>query len=480
MDISVEFLPKIYLAVIPKYWYAGIPTNIPESSSIFSLKYDKESEYEAVKDMEANLNTDESIVTPEDIPENERLSLYLGSYNVVGKPGELTLLNPNQIGNKDTDVVAYHYIDGEEGDETSTGVWEKIEDAQVIDGYVWGTLDSFSPIAVFTMKPDTYFVENGQYMGCPTYVANGIPIVVSLNDKNKTIVTDAYGKVTEIPATTMIIGGSYDRDLESTNITIKGNVKIKGIRAGSVRDGAEETPLKVGKITVNIEGLDRTSTGVTGSYGAVRTEAIEINIKDSRLSFCGAGESICNKNDANAQWGQNCSLASKAWIKVSRITLDNSFVDCAYAGANCGYMFGDDVSIVAKNGSSATWFLACGSNGATNKAIAVAKDSEIDYMQTTNRGPVNYSELVVQGSNIKYLFPTGDSTDASVNGTVKKVRMEVDAKSIANLYPGTNGGEVITAEVADEIIDRISISRSAEITYKEDADKILENKIKIM
>ena len=57
----------------------------------------------------------------------------------------------------------------------------------------------------------------------------------SLNDKNKTIVTDAYGKVTEILATTIIVGGSYDRDLESTNITIKGNVKIKGIRAGSVR-----------------------------------------------------------------------------------------------------------------------------------------------------------------------------------------------------------------------------------------------------
>jgi hypothetical protein len=58
--------------------------------------------------------------------------------------------------------------------------------------------------------------------------------------------------------------------------------------------------------------------------------------------------------------------------------------------------------------------------------------------------------------------------------------VDIDAKSIANLYPGTNGGEVITAEVADEIIDRISISRSAEITYKEDADKILEKKIKIM
>ena len=475
MDISVEILPKIYLAVIPKYWYFPIPTDIPESSSTFSLKYDTEAEYDAVKDMEAKLNTEESIVTPEDIPENDTLSLYLGTYNVVATPGELTLLSPQRLGNKDTGAIAFHYISGENEE---TGTWEKIADTQVIDGYVYGTLDSFSPIAVFTVKPDTYFVENGQYMGCPTYVANGIPIVVSLNDKGKTIVTDAYGKVTEIPATTVIVGGSYDRDLESTNITIKGNVKIKGIRAGSIRDGAEETPLRVGKITVNIEDLDRTSSGVTGSYGAVRTEEVEINIKNSRLSFCGAGESICNGHDANAEWGQSCSLASKAWVKKARITLDNSYVNCAYAGCNCGNMYGDDVAIVAKNGSSADWFLACGSNGATNKAAATAIDSTINVMQTTNRGPVKYSELTVKNSTVTYLFPTGDSTDKTVNGTIDKARVEVTNGKV-DLYPGTNGGVVITAEDADKIIDVIKISRTTDLTYKEDADKILKNKIKI-
>ena len=477
MDISVEILPKIYLAVIPKYWYAGIPTDIPASSSTFSLKYDKDSDFDAVKEMEANLNTEESIVTPEDIPENETLSLYLGSYNVNGEPGELTLLNPNKIGNKDVGVIAYHFINGE-NDEVP-GTWEKIEDAQVIDGYAWGTVSSFSPIAVFTVKPDTYYLENAPYMGGPAFIANGIPIVVSLNDKNKTIVTDAYGKVTEIPATTIIIGGSYDRDLESTNITVKGAIKFRGIRAGSVRDGAAETPLRVGKITVNIEDVDRASAGVTGSYGAVKTDEVEINIKNSKLSFCGAGESICNKNDANKDWGQNCSLASKAWVKKSTITLDNSFVECAYAGCNCGYMYGDDVNIIAKNGSSATWYLACGSNGATGKATATAINSEIEYMQTTNRGPVKDSELVVKGSKVNYLFPTGDSTDKSVNGTVLKSRVEVDASSKVDLYPGTNGGKVITAEDAEEIIDSIKISRSADVTYKEDADKILANKIKI-
>jgi len=473
MDISVEILPKIYLAVIPKYWFFPIPDH-PASSSEFSLKYDSEAEYDAVKEMEANLNTEDSIVTPEDIPENDKLSLYLGTYNVTGTPGELTLLSPQKIGNKDTGVVAYHYVSTDE----ETGEWVKIEDAQIIDGYVYGTLESFSPIAVFTVKPDTYFVESGQYMGCPTYVANGIPIVVSVNDKNKTIVTDAYGKVTEIPATTMIVGGSYDRDLESVNITIKGNVKIKGIRAGSIRDGAEETALRVGKITVNIEGLDRTSCGITGSYGAVKTEEVEFNIKDSRLSFCGAGESICNGNDANAEWGQNCSLASKAWVKKAVITLDNSYVNCAYAGCNCGYMYGDDVEIIAKNGSSADWFLACGSNGHTNKAKATAIDSTIDVMQTTNRGPVEESHLVVKNSTVNYLFPTGDSTDKTVNGTINKSRVDVTNGKV-NLYPGTNNGVVITAEDADKIIDVIKISRTTDLAYKEDADTILGKKIVI-
>ena len=64
-------------------------------------------------------------------------------------------------------------------------------------------------------------------------------------------------------------------------------------------------------------------------------------------------------------------------------------------------MYGDDVNIIAKNGSSAKWFLSCGSNGATNKATATAINSEIEYMQTTNRGPVNDSELVVKDSVVK-------------------------------------------------------------------------------
>ena len=477
MDISNEILPKIYLAVIPKYWYDTIPTDIPESSSVFSLTYDTDEELEAVKDMESKLNTEESIVTPEDIPENEALSSYLGTYNVTGEPGELTLLSPKKLGNNDVDAVAYHYLVGDNGE----GTWEKIEDTQVIDGYVWGTVESFSPISVFTVRPDTYYVDNVEYLNCPGYVANGIPIVVTTNESGKTIVTDAYGKVTQITATTTIIGGSYDRDLESTSVTLRGDIKCAKIITGSVRDGAAETPLKVGKVKVNIIDVDRTSMGVTGSYGAVRTDEVEINVVNSKIKFCGGGESICNKNDANKDDKENASLASKAWVKKVRITLDNSVVaNEAYCSGNCGYLYGDDTAITLKNGSEAKWLLACGSNGATGSASATLINSKAKFMQTVNRGIVKESELYVKDSEVEYLFPTGDSTDKTVNGIIEKVnKVEINAGSKVNLYPGTNGGVAITKEDADKIIKRIEISRNADVTYEEDADKILGDVIVI-
>lgn len=482
-------LPKLWLAKIPKYWNKTIPTNIPKSSSEFSFKFDTEDQKDAVVEMEKNLNTEESIIKPDDIEENQILSNYLGTYNVNGTPGELTLLNPNKIGNKDLNVIAYHYtgnIDSEtetenESEDESTinsdNGWEKIEDAQIIDGYVWGTVNSFSPIAVFTTVADSYFLQTIPGFKNPGYIGNGVPIVVSLNDKGKTIVTDANGKVTEIPATTIIVGGSLDRDIESTSVIIKGNVKLAGIRAGSWLDGSSEKPLKVGKVYCKIDGLNRPSAGVTGSYGAVRTDEVEIIIKDSKLSFCGAGESIC-KTDANKDDATNCSLHSKAWIKKSNITLINSFVECAYAGGNCGYMYNNDATLNVTEGSETKWTICGGSNGATGTGRIIGSDSKLEIVQSTNRGPVKYAEEKLTNCEVDYLFPTGDSTDSTVNGTIEKVKVDVSNGTI-NLYPGTNGGTIITAEDAKEIVETIKISRTTNIEYKESSDKIFKDIIRL-
>ena len=475
----VEYiLPKIWLQRIQKYWDITIPTDIPESSSEFNFDY-TDNEKSAIEEMEENLNTEESIVKPEDIPENEALSEYLGTYNVEGTPGELTLLNPNRIDNAAVNVVAFHFISGENSEDESVGTWEKIEDAQIIDGYVWGTLESFSPISVFTIRDDTYLVDKLPDCNFPGYVANGIPVVISLDDKGNTIATDGYGKVTKLPSGVEIIGGSYTKDLESTSVTVLGNVKIKGVRCGSARPGDAEEALRVKKAYCYIDGVDnRTKFGVTGSYGAVKTDEVEIVVKNSNIYFTGGGESISNGKDANAADGNNCSLASKAWIKKATITIDNSFVDCAYAAGNCGYMYCDDATLILKNGSEATWATCGGSNGATGTGRIIAEDSTIHYCQSTNRGPVKYAEESITDCEIEYLFPTGDSTDSTVTGTIDKVKVDITGGTV-NLYPGTNGGVVITAEVAQEIVKIIKLSRSTNIEYKENSDKVFKDLIRI-
>ena len=464
-------LPKCWLARIQKYWDAPlIPTDIPESSSTFSTTYDSEETKNAIKEMEDNLNTESSIVQPTDIPENEALSEYLGTFNVEGTPGELTLLSPNKVDSLSVSATAYHY-----NEENAT--WDKIPDTQIIDGYVWGTVDSFSPIAVFTTRLDTYVLDKLFNINAPAYIANGVPIVVSVNDEGKTIVTDTYGKVTEITDKTIVVGGSLDHNLDSISVAVLPGSKFNGLKAGSCYDGKNETPLTVNKIKVVIDGVDNNKFGVTGSYGAVRTNEVDITVKNSNIDFTGAGESICNKNDANKADANNCSMASKAWIKKSTVTIDNSYVDCAYGAGNCGYMYSNDATLIFKNGSGAQWAICGGSNGATGTGRIIAEDSTIKYYQSTNRGPVKYAEEKAKNCNVEYFFVAGDSTDSTVTGTVDKVKTDIEGGTI-NFYPGTLNGVKITRVDAAKIVDSIKITKDTNVTYMDDADIIFEGMIK--
>ena len=138
-------LPKLWLARIPDIWDRHMPANYPVSSSEFSLSFGDEETRNAVIEMEHNLGTDESIITEEILPENCVMTGYVGTYDVLAESGVETLLSPERV---DTDnVIAMHYAvtDGEEN-----GEWVQIEDIEVRDGYVWGTLTDFSPIAIFT------------------------------------------------------------------------------------------------------------------------------------------------------------------------------------------------------------------------------------------------------------------------------------------------------------------------------------------
>ena len=471
MDISLELLPKVYLAVIDKYWYKTVPTDYPASSSEFSLKFD-DNDREAVELMESQLNTEHSIVLPSDVAENCALNNYLGTYNVTGTPGEETLLSPERTSDTDIDVNAYHYNEEING-------WEKIEDAHIAEnGYVYGTVNSFSPISIFTVRKDTYFLTKGPYVNKPTFVANGIPIIVSVDDEGKSIVTDGYGKVTEIPINTLVVGGTVDgSDVESTSVSVVGNPLISAIHAGSEHSSKSDTSAKVKKASVSISNYTLGYIGLTGSYGAVRTEELNITIKNSKISFMGTGESITANTDANKEDKENASFSSKAWVKDVNILLDNASMQLGYISGNCGYMYNDNTVATVKD-CNIDYLLACGSNGHTNKVQVTVEGGTYDYFQTTNRGIVDNVSTKIKDATINHFFPTGDSTDSTVTGIIKKVKLDVTNGSM-NLYPGTNGGVVINNQDAKNIVESFKISRNTDVNYMENSDIVFSDIIKI-
>ena len=81
-------LPKLWLEVIQKYWEKRVPTDYPKTSSEFALEFKSKEVSDAVKLMEDKLNTEESIITTDVVPEGQRIGKYLGTYDessVAGK-----------------------------------------------------------------------------------------------------------------------------------------------------------------------------------------------------------------------------------------------------------------------------------------------------------------------------------------------------------------------------------------------------------
>ena len=164
-NIEPLSLPKIWQGRITKFWDRVLPSNFPSSSSEFSLNYATNEEKEAVEEFESTLGTEESPAV-EFIGEGNFVSNYFGTYDVSGETGVLTLLSPEKVDTND-EIIALHYVNDE---------WTKVEDAQVIDGYVWGTLTDFSPIAIIAIKKEIS-VETRDYLKVPKYVvAWGNPV----------------------------------------------------------------------------------------------------------------------------------------------------------------------------------------------------------------------------------------------------------------------------------------------------------------
>lgn len=453
---------KIWLQRIAGYGELTIPDDFPKSSSEFSLDFTKDEE-DAIKVMEANLGTEESIVKDEDLPANTLLAGYVGTFDVTGTPGEETLLSPVRVNT--SDVVAYHLNNTDGGD----SAWEKIEDAHVVDGYVYGTLDSFSPIAVFTAKKDTFLDTSNKVYKRPLFVANGVPVVIYTNDENKTIVKDANGKETELPNNAYVMGGTIDGSTCSPSITVDG-AKVSKILAGSFGEDPEN-PTVVPKATVNLIN-NAWVGGLTGSYYATRTDEFVLNVKDSYVSWIGNGESIWQDGghkDAGSMDVMN--LSAKQYVKKFTINADGLTCPLLFLGGNCGLTYTVEGSANIVN-SHVEYLICGGSNGGTdNTSKLEVRDSKIDYFQTNNRGFIkNVHEVSFTNCDITNLFVAGDSTDSTVTGETGFVeKIQVSKSTLAKLYAGTQGGKVVDKyDDLKAILGKIVISSSTEFAFGEE------------
>lgn len=483
-------LPKLWVARIPQIWDKIIDEDsLPkDSKSKFSQYFNDENEKAAVKKMEDSINTEDSVIKEDMIPENTVIGSCLGTYYVTVESDDTeevvalsdeedntpvlkaVVLSPETVNNKnDINILALSY-------DKETDVWNKVEDAEIKeDNYVWGSLTKSAPVTVFTVRKDTVLLEENDLFGGPTFVGNGVPIVISTKEDGSIIVTDARGKETPITNSTVIIAGSVDgSDLESTSVTVVGTTLNNVVKGGSYSKEKENVRVKDIKVFVKDSTL---KGGVSGSGFNTKVDNLSFKIQNSKVDFIGAGESWLQsiKKDCNSK--DNLGFGSKAYCKKCTMNIENSDISLLYLSGNSGYLYVDDTECTI-NGGSCDYIITGGSNGRTNNAKLIANDFKSQYFQTTNRGVVNHATAKFNNCTIDKFFVAGDSTDSTVNGTVDKVDIDITGGKIG-LYAGAQGGKTLTTEQAKEIINTLKISRSTEVEYKENSDKILADNIRI-
>lgn len=460
-------LPKLWIGAIQKYWENKVPSGYPNTTSEFSLKFDTIEQKQAVDLMENSLNTENSIITDDMIVEGEKVNSYLGTYEVKGIPNELTLISPIKVSNNTTRVIAFHL------NETLT--WEKIEDTQIIDSYVYGTLNSFSPIAVFTISKDTLFVESHpDFANGPTFIANGIAIKVFSNDNDEIVVIDGNNKETIIPEKTTIIGGTIDgTDVDSVSVYISNIRKPLSVNAGSYGEfnGNISKIKKCSLIINNCGDIDSSGAGIN-----CRIDDMSITINNSKLKFLGCGESFSarHKKDCNGIDLNSVNLGSNSWVKNCNYDIDNSSINLLFMSGNSGLFYVTNTHANINN-SDIGYIITGGSNGITDYAEVLIENSKIGVFQTTNRGIVHESKASIKNCETECLFVAGDSNDSTVTGIIDKVSIDVTG-GIVTLYRGTYKGKKLEVKDAKSIVNCLKISRNTDLKYGEPEDlKILKD-----
>lgn len=461
-------LPKIWMGRIQKYWDKTMPSDFPISSSVFSFKFETEEIRETVVEMEESIGTEDCPVN-EFVPEGTIISGYSGTYDVSAEPGLFTLLSPEPA--QSDNVIAMHY-------NVETEAWEQIEDAKVVNGYVWGTLESFSPVAIFTYRKDIHLetdigistISYANYLVC-----EGNIVKIYLDDEGKTIASsESTGTKIELTQKTLVIGGSADGSaIRKTNLAfvgLKNNAIVNKVIGGSIFVGDDFTTVD----EVNVSGFDTVIGCLTGSYGAVRTMKVNFNLNNVLLAWLGCGEGYANIGTINP------TFASRCWAKEVNMNLINVKCGLTFLGQNCEYFYVDSTKGYVEGGEH-EYLIMGGSNDGTKDSVIEVKDAKVGIFQTTNRGNVANCKAKFYGNNeVENLFVGGDATDSTVTGTTGKLRYDITGPGTYNIVNGTEAGTLLTADVAKDIVDVIKVSRSSNITIDNSLKDILGDKYLVM
>lgn len=451
---------RLWNEVIRRWWDRSVPSDYPATDNEFSLDFGDNKD--AVNDMEASLNTEESVVAPY-VPENTYIQNYVGVFEVEGEGGDHILISPERV-NTDN-VIALHYnaaIDG----------WENIENVVVEDGYVYGDVESLSPIAVFTYRDDIC-VSTEAIKNVTAVVCNGNPVKVYTDEEDGKVyvINPSSGTKLEIPNSNYaIIGGAASKNIPSASIAVVGvNAPNLTIYAGSC--GSDEFRSEIENASVLIK--DSTVKAVTGSHFRTRTKNLTITMENSKApSFIAAGQSwyTAEKKDSNKA---NPDDTSDFITYNATFNLTNTETQLLFLGGNSGYSYTKN-SVANINGGKIDYLIAGGSNGRLDNATMNANGVISLISQTVNRGTVGKAIMKIDNANVEKIFVAGDSTDSTVNGTVSEITYDIGKGVTGELLLGVNGGE----ELADNsAVHNVKYSRSANLTISDGVKKVLGEKL---
>lgn len=468
-----QILPKLWLARIQKYWDKKIPTGYPESSTEFNFVTAPE-DVAKVKDMESKLGTEESIIKPKDIPTNEAVGNYLGTYDCTGEAGVKTLLSPAKVDANATGVLVFHCKE-----ENENTVWVKVEDTEIINGYVWGTVDSFSPIAVFTLRKDTYLDTSKEHFAADAFVCNGIKTKVYKDAEDKIIAEDAYGKKTELTESTFVVGGSLDgSDVESTDLYIE-NVKLGKVIGGSWytkdNDNHKNHTNSVRVVLKNVE----TTSAVTGSGVWNCVDNVYISAEGCKGTGLGCEESYYKQKSSNKSLEDSeLRLLANQWVKNSEIYIKDCNYTILYCGGNNGHSYTANAKLFVDGGEYE--YLCNGeSNGTVDNCYAEISNAKIGHLNSLNRGHYGNGKTILKNTEVVegYVFADPKESDPSMADISGKVSLDFDKNCVISDFcvGAISNVEVTDAATAAEHIGSFKISRDTAIIYSRNADVILKD-----